>query len=129
MIRKLLAWGPAVVWAAVLFYLSSQTWSGGPALVEINDKVGHFLLYATLGAALGYGRVRSPGPVPHWLLLTVGFLYAVSDEIHQSFVPGRTASLTDLAADAVGLLAGYGGYLALTRTGSKPGAEATDINP
>lgn len=117
MIRKLLAWGPAVVWAAVLFYLSSQSWSRGPALFGVNDKVGHILLYATLGAALGYGRVRSPGMTGHRLLLTVGFLYAVSDEIHQSFVPGRTASLPDLAADAVGLLVGYACYLALIRTG------------
>lgn len=117
MIRKLLAWGPAVVWAAVLFYLSSRSWSGGPALFEIDDKVGHFLLYAALGAALAYGRVRSPGPAPHWILLTVGLLYAISDEFHQSFVPGRIASLPDLAADAAGLVAGYLGYLALIRPG------------
>jgi len=116
-IRKILAWGPAVAWAAVLFYLSSRSWSGGPGLFRINDKVGHFLLYATLGAALGYGRVRSPGPAPHWVLLAAGFLYAISDEFHQSFVPGRTASLLDLAADAAGLAAGYLGYLALIRPG------------
>jgi len=116
-IRKLFAWGPAVVWAAVLFYLSSRTGADVPAFFEINDKLAHFLLYATLGAALGYGRVRSQGPVSHWLLLAVGLLYGVSDEIHQSFVPGRTPSVLDLVADAAGLVAGYAGYLALIRPG------------
>lgn len=33
-------------------------------------------------------------------------LFAVSDEIHQSFVPGRSASLMDIGLDLVGILAG-----------------------
>lgn len=117
MIRILLAWGPAAVWAAVLFYLSSQPGAQLPTLFGFNDKVGHFLLYATLGAALGYGRVRTPGAVGHWMLLAIGLLYGVSDEFHQAFVPGRTPSLLDLVADAAGLAAGYAGYLGLIRPG------------
>ena len=43
---------------------------------------------------------------PIGFLASVGFClgYAASDEIHQSFVPGRDASIMDWAADAVGIL-------------------------
>lgn len=36
--------------------------------------------------------------------LFVGLIFAASDEIHQSFVPGRTASIYDFIADAIGIL-------------------------
>lgn len=38
--------------------------------------------------------------------LLVGFLYATSDEIHQSFVPGRTASPIDVCIDTAGTFLG-----------------------
>ena len=40
-----------------------------------------------------------------WSIL-IGIAYAVSDEIHQSFVRGRTADVRDLVADTVGVFAG-----------------------
>ncbi|RKY37816.1 MAG: VanZ family protein, partial [Candidatus Omnitrophota bacterium] len=33
-------------------------------------------------------------------------LYAISDEIHQTFIPGRNASVKDVVADCVGILIG-----------------------
>ena len=71
------------------------------------DLLAHALLYGVLGGALAWGRVSGSGRPSPWLLLGVGILYAVSDEWHQSFVPGRDPSASDVAADAVGLLAGY----------------------
>ena len=38
-----------------------------------------------------------------WL---AGTLYAVTDEIHQSFVPGRSCELRDMGIDSCGVLAG-----------------------
>ena len=35
-------------------------------------------------------------------------LFAVSDEIHQSFIPGRTASCVDVGLNIVGILIGFG---------------------
>jgi len=38
--------------------------------------------------------------------IILGVLYGLTDEIHQYFVPGRTSSLADLGADALGILLG-----------------------
>ena len=38
--------------------------------------------------------------------MTLGVLYAVSDEAHQTFVPGRMGSPIDVAIDTLGIVAG-----------------------
>jgi len=100
------AWGPAALWAAVLFLLSASPDVPGVTWLPWSDKVGHLGLYAALGVALAWGRTRS-GALPHAVPLALGVAWALSDEWHQSFVPGRDASLGDLVADALGLLTGY----------------------
>jgi VanZ family protein len=37
---------------------------------------------------------------------TLGSLFALSDEVHQNFVPGRTFSMTDIDLDLLGLVIG-----------------------
>ena len=37
---------------------------------------------------------------------TSSILYAISDEVHQYFVPGRFATLTDLIFDTLGIIIG-----------------------
>jgi VanZ family protein len=87
-------------------------------------KVGHVIGYFGLGSACLYALRRqlstgtgpwpggSGGKSPAWragalaLLLTTG--YALSDEFHQSFVPGRSASGGDVVLDAA---AGLGGVV------------------
>jgi len=58
------------------------------------------LAWVTLSAFVGPARTR--------VLLAAGVcvLFALTDEWHQSFVPGRVASLSDLAADAGGIVLG-----------------------
>ncbi|MBI3962103.1 MAG: VanZ family protein [Deinococcus sp.] len=60
------------------------------------DKLTHALLYLPLGWLLARATGRAP------VALAVAALYGASDEIHQYFVPGRAASLGDLAADLLG---------------------------
>lgn len=80
--------------------------------------MAHLGLYGVLGGTLSWARRSSGGRTPHALLILLGLLYGVSDEWHQSFVPGRTPSAGDLAADGVGVLAGYAsGHTFLTRRG------------
>ena len=60
------------------------------------------------GVALAWGRGRSGRAVPHLLLLALGALYGVTDEVHQGYVPGRMPDPWDWVADVVGLVIGYG---------------------
>jgi VanZ family protein len=72
------------------------------------DKFAHFVLYTGLGLLLNpmlsssRNGMMSKYAVPFSLLL--GAVYAISDEFHQSFVPYRSASVTDFCADFLGLL-------------------------
>jgi VanZ family protein len=95
-------WLPVVVWAGVIFALSSVpdlgTGLGGWDLVL--RKIGHAAEFALLGALL----VRALGRA--WPAFAVGVAYAVSDEIHQTFVAGRQGSPLDVALDAVGVALG-----------------------
>ena len=116
-------WGPALVWAAVLFLLSSWPNPAGPSWLQVSDKVVHFVLFAVLGGALGLGRQWSGGTVPHWLVIGVGLLYGAMDEWHQAVVPNRVPSLGDWYADVAGVLFGYVVITLLARrVGSPSGA-------
>ena len=99
---RLRLWLPVVVWAAVIFAFSSVpdlgTGLGGWDLVL--RKLAHAAEFAVLGALLARALGR-PG-----LAFALGVAYAVSDELHQSFVPGRLGSPLDVALDAVGVAAG-----------------------
>jgi VanZ family protein len=78
----------------------------------VSDKTGHFAAYAGLGALVLRARagsrwsgVTTPAAVVAWVVC-VG--YGASDELHQAFVPGRTAALDDVVADAAGAAASIG---------------------
>ena len=93
-------WLPVVVWAGLIFALSSVPGlDSGLSWDFPLRKAAHGLEYAVLGALLA----RAVAEVP---ALWLGIAYAVSDELHQSFVPGRAASLFDVGVDAVGVLVG-----------------------
>ena len=95
-------WLPVLGWAALIFAFSSvpdlTTGLGGWDLLL--RKIAHAAEYAVLGALL----VRATGRAG--LAVGLGALYAVSDEVHQSFVPGRLGSPLDVALDAVSVLVG-----------------------
>ena len=66
-------------------------------------KFGHALGYGLLAAAY----LRGLGGKRHWLAWLMAILFALSDEFHQSFVPGRNPSLWDVFLfDNLGALAG-----------------------
>lgn len=116
----------AAVWALVIFYLSTGGWSlsstgrflaGGLGLLHLTlstpsfeilhfcvRKAAHLTEYAIFGILLCKSSEEPPIP---WLQRLLGcFLivavYSLTDEYHQSFVPGRTPSLTDCGIDSIG---------------------------
>jgi len=108
--RQLISWAPAIGWATVLFLLSSLSDSDLSTFsfsFPFDDKVIHLALYSVLGGTLQFGWLNSRSGMAHWTLIAIGIIYGVSDEWHQSFVPGRNPSIADLLADAIGVLMGY----------------------
>jgi len=76
-----------------------------PLLIQ-QDKVLHIILFFGFGLLINQ-TLRSGGKtVANVFIFAIllGSLYGASDEIHQMFVPNRTASVMDLAADITGIL-------------------------
>ncbi len=98
-------WVPPLALMAVIFYVSDQPdLSTGLGIVDlVARKVVHVGEYALLCAL--WWRALCPAARPRAALvasLTVSIAYAVSDEVHQSSVPGRTGTPIDVFIDAVG---------------------------
>lgn len=75
------------------------------------DKLLHFSAW-TLLAFLFFRAYREKSPFSQlkngllWVSFLSAALYGMSDEIHQHFVPSRTADILDFVADAIGSLCG-----------------------
>ena len=95
-------WAPVVVWAAVIFALSSLSdlGTGLGTWDLVLRKIGHAAEFALLGALLARA-LRDDR-----IAFALGAGYAVTDEIHQHFVPGRVGAWYDVAIDAVGVALG-----------------------
>lgn len=87
----------------VIFLMSARTPGQLPdfgAFDFVVKKSGHFLAYGVL--ALLVLRAVEGVKRPFFLTLLIVILYAVSDEYHQTFVPGRFGTAVDVGIDAVG---------------------------
>jgi len=90
---------------AAIFYVSQQPSTDLPSfgLWDLAvKKAGHFLAYA--GLALLALRAVWGGKRPYLATALIVFLYALSDEFHQTFTPGRNGTLVDVAIDMSGAL-------------------------
>ncbi len=97
-------WGPPLAWMTLIFILSAQPSLPGPTDTfwdTLLKKTGHFVVYAVL-ARLYLRAMNAGGKRGRWMAWGLAVLYAASDELHQSFVPGRHARLTDVLIDAAG---------------------------
>lgn len=119
-------WMLAFLWMMIIFFLSAQSGNesgslstslfkplfdmlvpmGIPAdlLSLIIRKSAHFIEYMILGIlvfrALDTYEIQLSQKVYLAILLCIG--YAISDEIHQIFVPGRAGTLIDVLIDSLG---------------------------
>lgn len=107
-------WWPTIVWAAVIFGFSSK-----PTLVTsqiywqdlVIKKAAHLFEYAVLAVLLYRSLKHTTKLNKTYLLLftiTITALYALTDEFHQSFTPGREPRLRDVIIDIVGAVSGLG---------------------
>ncbi|HZK38928.1 MAG TPA: VanZ family protein [Clostridia bacterium] len=117
------AWLGVLIWMAVIFALSAQhssesaalsgrflamlnTFFGGKLTGLLVRKAAHMTEYFLL-AVLTFNAVlltrQKPKP---FLTFFIALLFAVSDEIHQHFVPGRACQIQDMLIDSVGVIGG-----------------------
>jgi len=104
-------WAPVVLWAAVIFAFSSipSLGTGLGTWDLVLRKLAHVAEYAVLGALLA----RAVGG---WgVALALGAAYALSDEVHQSFVAGRRGAPLDVLIDSVGVALGIAAWRRFSR--------------
>lgn len=119
---------PLIAWMAFISFASSASFSAsntstvlGPLFLWLfphaspdtllfmhflTRKAAHFLEYAILGLLAARAFSGSPKPAirTRWFLIAAVLVtvYALLDEYHQSFVPSRTASISDSVVDICG---------------------------
>lgn len=101
-------WLPAILWAGMIFFLSSipNLHSGLPDIFDIVlRKIAHAGEFGVLVILITRG-FDADGKSAYFKAAFAAILYAVSDEIHQGFVPGRVASPVDALIDSFGALIG-----------------------
>ena len=105
-------WGPFLLIVVLIFIFSSIPKHDLPDLAQSDLMVkkgehmlGYFLLALTFWYGLSWDKER------WWLAWMVAVLYAITDEFHQSFIPGRTPLPGDVAIDSIaaglGILVGF----------------------
>lgn len=109
---KWIRWLPALIWMGVIFLLSHRTASELHTMFPWVERwlpglggfdFGHFVAYFILALCVWYAIGKNTLPAK----LTVVFIclvYGISDEFHQSFVPGRSPDLIDVRNDVIGAL-------------------------
>ncbi len=93
--------------ALLVVYLSHQPSLKPPLeLFPHQDKLFHMIEFGGLGLALVVNADLFGKKSKKFRMIYAGIAWALLDELHQSFVPGRDSSLQDVFADAAGLLIG-----------------------
>ena len=75
---------------------------------KVIRKIAHFSIYTAVGlllmALISTFEMKEKNRII--ISLIIGIIYASSDEIHQSFVPGRSPMITDVMIDTMGVMLG-----------------------
>ena len=124
-VKKILSLIFLILWCFLIFYFSNQSGSVSnhssglivkivriiiptgniELLTFIIRKLAHMFLYFML-TILTYNCFKQFNFKKKYLIILFCFLYAISDEIHQIFVPGRACQLKDILIDSVGSITG-----------------------
>ena len=112
--HRMRAWLPVAAYMALIFYLSSLPHPDEELprfLFEaLGDKFLHVVEYAVLAVLCYRALRRAAGPSAREyavaLAIVAASLYGATDEVHQAFVPFRTAAWSDWVADTAGAAIG-----------------------
>jgi VanZ family protein len=113
---------PMILVMGTIFLLSHQP---GDALdlpsIPGLDKAGHFGIYGLLAASVVLAHRSGSRKNNPWRVclatLAVCLVYGISDEFHQSFIPGRFVSGADVLADMAGAVTVLSGWMISLKKG------------
>lgn len=110
--KKWLVYFPLFIYWAILFVATTLPAAELPK-TGVNDKIEHFLAYLILAVLLNltlmFQNKYSTLKKRAWLYtLIFSISYAVLDEVHQLFIPGRDCDILDWISDSSGVLIGLG---------------------
>jgi VanZ family protein len=105
--RRVLRATPALLYLAFIWLVSDRPGDSLPT--GFDDRLAHFGEYFLLMLLVTFALTEfDPARILRRNLLAAGafsFAWAILDEVHQSFIPGRFASLKDVAFDLLGIAA------------------------
>ena len=121
------AWLPVAAYMALIFYLSSLPHPDEalPKFLfeKLGDKLLHVIEYAVLAILCYRAFSRAAGPYAAGyavvLAIVTASFYGATDEVHQAFVPLRTATWLDWVADTAGAVIGAVGSRRFMERGAK----------
>jgi VanZ family protein len=108
-------WGqyllPVILWMGLIFFLSAQAKGQLPSAPDgttdwVAKKFAHMLIYGILAVLCWRALSQVGGDGENWrgwAVLAICLVYAVSDELHQAFVPGRGSGVRDVGIDMLGV--------------------------
>lgn len=120
--KRIQYWLPTFLWAIVIFSFSANSTPTASKIYWqdfIIKKSAHLFVYAVLAVLLYRSLRHTTGLNKFYLLLltiAITTLYAITDEFHQSFTPGREPHLRDIAIDVVGVGLGLYGFFLWRRS-------------
>lgn len=107
-VSRVWRWFAVVLWMGLIFCVSAQPdlpHHSVEALDVTFKKLGHLAEYGILAGMVFWALVQD-GESIHTRAILGAFafaaMYALSDELHQRFVPGRDSRALDVALDMVG---------------------------
>ncbi len=89
-------------------YTSQQTEELIQIVEPIIRKIAHYTIYAIGGLAIAncVYQFFNKENIMIGISMTIGVLYAISDEIHQFIIPGRSGNIKDVVIDSLGIVTG-----------------------
>ncbi|MFC1649181.1 VanZ family protein, partial [Patescibacteria group bacterium] len=106
---RLRAWLPFILWGVLIFTFSSLPTTPTTEIYWqdfVIKKSAHIIEFFVLTLLL-FKALRFEGVPIHktfWSIVVFGVFYAITDEFHQSFTPGRQPTLRDVLIDTTGIL-------------------------
>lgn len=107
--KKYLIHLPLLIYWIILFILTSLPSGIAISIADVSDKVNHFGGYGLLSVLLYLNlyfqdKFERLNKYPALFTVLIASVYGLLDEVHQMFVPGRSAEFLDWVADFSGSL-------------------------